>query len=103
MYYVSIENKVHYIIESKATSLVICLELHCLVPLLCIVTDLLKALLGNSPVSTFQRTCHSTVLWKCFLCVRAWTVPIQCMRGDVTQQCVGITCYVFSVIHSDVT
>jgi hypothetical protein len=58
---------------------------------LCSVTDLLKALLGNTPVHTFQHTRHAAIRWKCFLCVRAWTVATQRMRGDVTQQCVGVT------------
>jgi hypothetical protein len=56
-----------------------------------IVTDLLKALLGSIPVSTFQHTRHATVLWKCFLRIRAWTVAIQRMRGDVTQLYVWVT------------
>jgi hypothetical protein len=47
---------------------------------------LLKALLGSSPVGTFQRTRHATVQWKCFLRVREWTVDMQRMRDDVTQQ-----------------
>jgi hypothetical protein len=56
-----------------------------------IVTRLLQALLGSSPVGMFQHTRHATVLWKYFLRVREWIVAIQCMRSDVTQQCVGIT------------
>jgi hypothetical protein len=50
-----------------------------------------KALLGNGSVSMFQHTRHATIWWKCFLCVYAWTVAIQCMPGDVTQQWVAIT------------
>jgi hypothetical protein len=53
--------------------------------------DLFKALLGSRPVGTFQHMRHTTVLWKCFLCISEGTVAIKCMRGDVTQQCVGIT------------
>jgi hypothetical protein len=54
-----------------------------------IVTDFLKALLGDGPVNTFQRTRHSTVRWKCFLRVCARTVAMQRARslhahGDVT-------------------
>jgi hypothetical protein len=49
------------------------------------VTDLLKALLGSSPVGTFQLTRRAKILWKCFLRVREWTVVIQRMCGDVTQ------------------
>jgi hypothetical protein len=49
-----------------------------------IVTDLLEALLGSSPVGTFKGMSQATTLWKCFLYVRAWTVAIQRMRGDVT-------------------
>jgi hypothetical protein len=56
-----------------------------------IMTVFLKALLGSSPVGTFNHTRHATVLWKRFLCVREWIVAIQRMRGDVTQQCLGIT------------
>jgi hypothetical protein len=33
-----------------------------------IVTDLLKALLGNGSVKAFQHTRHATIRWKCFLC-----------------------------------
>jgi hypothetical protein len=50
------------------------------------VRDLHKALLGSIPVGTFQHARHATVLWKCFLLVREWTVNIQRMHGDVTQQ-----------------
>jgi hypothetical protein len=32
--------------------------------------------------------CNNTV--EVFFRVRAWTVAIQCMRHDITQQCVGI-------------
>jgi hypothetical protein len=35
----SIESKVHYTIVPKDTSSQICLELHCLLPLLCIIQD----------------------------------------------------------------
>jgi hypothetical protein len=42
-----------------------------------VVTDLLKALLGNGPVNTFEHTPHATIRWKCFLCVRARTVVMQ--------------------------
>jgi hypothetical protein len=48
-------------------------------------TDLLKALLDDGPVNTFQHTRHATMRWKCFLCVRALTVSMQRARGDVTQ------------------
>jgi hypothetical protein len=58
---------------------------------ICNITDLLKALLGNSPVNAFQHKRHETILRKCFLRVRAWTVAIQRMSCDVTQECVGIT------------
>jgi hypothetical protein len=51
-----------------------------------IVTDLPKALLGNSSVNTFQNARHKTIRWKCFLCVSTRTVAMQCSRGDVTQQ-----------------
>jgi hypothetical protein len=53
--------------------------------LYCIMTNLLKALLGNSPVNTFQHAPHKNIV-EVFLCVRAWTIATQCMRGDVTQQ-----------------
>jgi hypothetical protein len=51
------------------------------------VMDLLKALLGSSLVGTFECTQRTTILWKCF----EWTVAIQRMCSDLTQQCVGIT------------
>jgi hypothetical protein len=51
----------------------------------------------------FQHSRQETVLWKCFLRVREWTVAIQSMRDDVTQQCVGITWNVLSVIRGDIT
>jgi hypothetical protein len=54
------------------------------------VTDLLKALPGNGSVNTFQHMHHAAILWKCFHRVRTWTVAIECMRGEVKQQCVGI-------------
>jgi hypothetical protein len=55
------------------------------------VMDLLKASLGNNYVHTFRHTRHATIIWKCFLCVRTWTVAIQRMGSDVTQDCVGFT------------
>jgi hypothetical protein len=54
-----------------------------------IVTDLLKALLGNGSASTFQHAPRNNTVE--VFCVRAWTIAIQHIRGDVTQQCVGIT------------
>jgi hypothetical protein len=58
-------------------------------------TDMLKALLGSSPLGTFQHTCRATVLWKCFLRVREWTVAIQRMRSDVTTVCRDHVIYAF--------
>jgi hypothetical protein len=46
-----------------------------------IVTHLLKTLLGNGPVNTFQYTRHTTIRWKCFLFVRSRTVAIQHARA----------------------
>jgi hypothetical protein len=44
-----------------------------------IVTDLIKALLGNGSVNTFQHKFHATIRWKCFLCgPRHATVWVLC-------------------------
>jgi hypothetical protein len=75
---------------AKVTLQYVCSSSRRTVLLLHIMTDLLKALLGNSPVNTFQHMCHTAILWKCFPRACVWTVAIQCMCYDVTQQCVGI-------------
>jgi hypothetical protein len=63
-----------------------------------IVTNLMKELLGNCSEKTFKHTHHVTVRWKCFLYVRAWTVAIQRMCGDVTTVSSGhMTCFLWSV------
>jgi hypothetical protein len=84
---------------AKFTLQYMCSSSRRTVLLLHIVMDLLEALLGNSPVNMFQQTCHATILWKCFLRVCVWTIAIQCLCCDITQQCVGIIWHLFSVMH----
>jgi hypothetical protein len=50
-----------------------------------IVTDLLKALLGNSSVNMFQHMRQANIRWECFLFISARTVAMERARGDVTQ------------------
>jgi RNase P/RNase MRP subunit POP5 len=47
-----------------------------------IVTDLLKALLGDGSVNTFQNTRQATIRWKYFLCVRAWTIAVTSHNSE---------------------
>jgi hypothetical protein len=67
------------------------------------VTDLLRALLGGSPVGAFWRMCRATVLWKCFLRVRACTGAIQRMRTRRHTTVCRDHVKCVSVIRSDVT
>jgi hypothetical protein len=63
-----------------------------------IVTDLLKALLGNGSVNTFQHTRNATIRWKCLLCVREWTVAMQRVQWRHTTVSSGhVTCFLWCV------
>jgi hypothetical protein len=59
-----------------------------------IMTDLLKALLGNGSVKTFQHTRHATIRWKCFLCgPRHATILWKCFLCVPRHETIWVLCF----------